>query len=360
METAHGSVETPVFMPIGTQGTVKSLTPEEIRQAGSQIILSNTYHLYLRPGLEVIRQAGGLHRFASWPLPILTDSGGYQVFSLAGLRKIHPDGVRFQSHIDGSTHQFTPENVIEKQRVIGSDIMMVLDECPPYPSDELYCRESNDLTVRWAARCRRAWAQSEPLYEYEQSLFAIVQGGVYPELRRLSAQQLVALDFPGYAIGGLAVGEPVELMYEMTATTTEVLPEDRPRYLMGVGKPENLIEAVRLGVDMFDCVIPTRNGRKGQAFTPYGTINLRNARFKAHFDPIDPDCRCYTCRYFSCAYLRHLFQARELLGMRLVSLHNIYFFHKLMAAMRQAIQTDRFEAWRRDFLSVYLSRGAGE
>lgn len=340
-------------MPIGTQGTVKGLTPEEISNVGVRMILGNTYHLYLRPGLEILKQAGGLHKFANWPFAMLTDSGGYQVFSLAALRKIHAEGVRFQSHIDGSYHEFTPENVIEKQRAIGADVMMVLDECPPYPSSETYCAESNQLTAAWAKRCKNAWTSQPPLYGYDQALFAIVQGGVYPHLRQLSARQLIELDFPGYAIGGLAVGEPADLLYEMTGVTTELLPVEKPRYLMGVGKPENLVEAVRLGVDMFDCVIPTRNGRKGQAFTRTGTLNLRNAKFKELFEPIEQDCQCYTCQNYSCAYIRHLFQAGELLGMRLVSLHNIYFFHTFMADMRKAILSDNFEGWRKVFYADY-------
>ncbi|MFQ5628864.1 MAG: tRNA guanosine(34) transglycosylase Tgt, partial [bacterium] len=346
-------IETPVFMPIGTQGTVKSLTPDEIAATGNRLILGNTYHLYLRPGLEILQQAGGLHKFANWPYVILTDSGGYQVFSLSGLRKIHPDGVRFQSHIDGSSHEFTPENVIEKQRVIGADIMMVLDECPPYPSTEIYCAESNKLTIAWAQRCKAAWEKQEPLYGYEQALFGIVQGGIYPHLRELSARQLIDVDFPGYAIGGLAVGEPVSLLYEMAGIVNKILPAEKPRYLMGVGKPDNLVESVRLGVDMFDCVIPTRNGRKGQAFTWQGTVNLRNTKFKNYFEPIEYDCPCYTCTNFTCAYLRHLFQAGELLGMRLVSLHNIHFFYTFMRQMRDAILDDRFEEWRGRFYRNY-------
>jgi queuine tRNA-ribosyltransferase len=343
-------------MPIGTQGTVKSLTPEEISATGCRMILGNTYHLYLRPGLEVLQQAGGLHLFANWPHVILTDSGGYQVFSLARLRKIHPDGVRFQSHIDGSYHEFTPENVIEKQRAIGADIMMALDECPPYPCTEIYCAESNKLTVAWAKRCKDAWQQQAPLYGYGQAVFAIVQGGIYPHLRELSARQLMEIDFPGYAIGGLAVGEPVDLLYEMTGVVNAILPEARPRYLMGVGKPENLVEAVRLGVDMFDCVIPTRNGRKGQAFTWRGTRNLKNAKYKNAFKPIEEDCACYTCRNFTRAYIRHLFQAGELLGMRLVSLHNIHFFHTFMRQMREAILKNNFEAWSKQFYQAYKTQ----
>ncbi len=349
IQTAHGTIETPVFMPVGTQGTVKSLSPDELRDTGSQIILGNTYHLYLRPGTGLLQQAGGLHRFANWPGPILTDSGGYQVFSLSGLRKIHEDGVRFQSHIDGSYHDFTPENVMEMQRLIGADIIMAFDECPPHTATEPYVAHSNEITRKWAHRCREAWLAKEPAYGYGQALFGIVQGGVFPHLRQESAHQLIELDLPGYAIGGLSVGEPAPVMYEMTGVVTGILPADKPRYLMGVGKPENMVEAVALGVDMFDCVIPTRNGRRGQAFTWQGTINLRNARFRDDFSPIDADCPCYACANFSRAYIRHLLQAGELFALRLVSLHNIAFFHQLMQAMREAIEQDRFAQWKRDF-----------
>ncbi len=340
-------------MPVGTQGTVKGLTPDELRGAGSQIILGNTYHLYLRPGLEILKQAGGLHKFADWPFPILTDSGGFQVFSLAGLRKIHENGVRFQSHIDGSYHEFTPENVMEKQRAIGADIIMAFDECPPFGAEKKYIAESNLKTIAWAKRCLEDWREKEPFYGYEQALFGIVQGGTFSEIRRASAEALVELDFPGYALGGLAVGEPAESMYDMTELTTEILPEDKPRYLMGVGKPENLVEAVHRGVDMFDCVIPTRNGRKGQAFFSDGVINLRNAKFKDDFSPIDQACECYCCRRFTRAYLRHLFQAQEMLGLKMVSLHNIYFFNNLMTKMREAIEKDNFETWRSAFYRDY-------
>lgn len=360
VQTAHGDIETPVFMPVGTQGTVKSLTPDELVAAGSQIILGNTYHLYLRPGLLVLQAAGGLHRFANWTKPILTDSGGFQVYSLAKLRRIDSEGVTFQSHIDGSYHLFTPENVMEKQRAIGSDIMMVLDECPPYGASESYIAESNEITVAWAERCKSNWLEQPPLYGYRQTLFAIVQGGVYPHLRKRSATQLVDLDFPGYAIGGLAVGEPVTAMYDMTALVNDILPQAKPRYLMGVGKPENLVEAVSLGVDMFDCVIPTRNGRKAQAFTWDGTLNLRNARFREQMEPIDPDCACYTCSRFTRAYLRHLFNAQELLGMRLVSLHNLHFYHALMQGMRQALAERRFSNWRQQFFARYQNAGTNQ
>jgi queuine tRNA-ribosyltransferase len=351
--TAHGEILTPVFMPVGTQGTVKTLSRDELLEVGSQIILGNTYHLYLRPGEELIQRAGGLHKFANWPRSILTDSGGYQVFSLSSLRKIHDDGVRFQSHIDGSYHEFTPEGVIRTQRALGSDFMMVLDECAPYPSERSYVEQSINLTTAWAQRCLRAWQKSSEVHGHDQTLFAITQGGIYPELRRRSTEDLLCLDFPGYAIGGLAVGEPKPAMQEMLELSTEILPHDKPRYLMGVGKPEDLVNAVSLRVDMFDCVIPTRNGRKGQVFTAQGVLNLTNARFKEDFTPIEADCACHGCRTYTRAYLRHLFHAREILAMRVASLHNIRFYHRLMAAMRAAVAAKRFQAWRADFFEKY-------
>lgn len=353
--TGHGEIDTPVFMPVGTQGTVKSLSPHELIDAGCQIILGNTYHLYLRPGEELIRRFGGLHKFANWPKPFLTDSGGYQVFSLAPLRRIHEHGVRFQSHIDGAYHEFTPESVVHTQRILGSDIMMVLDECPPYPIDRHYVVESLALTHKWAQRCFEAWKTSEPLYGGNQALFGIVQGGVHEDLRRQSCEQLMAIEFPGYAIGGLSVGEPKSAMFEITAACTEILPKDRPRYLMGVGKPEDLVEAVCLGVDMFDCVIPTRNGRKGQVFTWDGPLNLTNQIFREDQRPIDERCGCYACRTFSRGYIRHLFQAQELLALRLGSLHNVYFYQKLMEDMREHIRIGDFANWKKLFLSTYHS-----
>jgi queuine tRNA-ribosyltransferase len=353
--TGHGDIDTPVFMPIGTQGTVKSLTPDELIDAGCKIILGNTYHLYLRPGEELIRQFGGLHKFANWPKAFLTDSGGYQVFSLAALRKIHENGVRFQSHIDGSYHEFTPESVVKTQRILGSDIMMVLDECPPYPIDKSYVAESIELTHKWARSCFEAWKKTEPLYGHDQALFGIVQGGVHEDLRRKSCEQLTAIEFSGYAIGGLSVGEPKSAMFEMTAVCTERLPKEKPRYLMGVGKPEDLVEAVSLGVDMFDCVIPTRNGRKGQVFTWSGPMNLTNLIFREDDQPIDEDCGCYACRTFSRGYIRHLFQAQELLAMRLGSLHNVYFYQQLMKTMREHVCAGDFARWKKAFLSNYHS-----
>ncbi len=353
--TSHGEILTPVFMPVGTQGTVKTLSRDELLEIGSQIILGNTYHLYLRPGEALLQNAGGLHKFANWPRPILTDSGGFQVFSLSALRKIHENGVRFQSHLDGSYHEFTPESVLRTQRALGSDFMMVLDECAPYPAEHSYVENSIKLTTRWAARCLQAWKNSSGLYGYDQTLFGITQGGTYADLRRQSTEELLALDFPGYAIGGLAVGEPGAARLEMLELSTEILPAPRPRYLMGVGKPEDLVNAVALGVDMFDCVIPTRNGRKGQVFTAQGTLNLTNTRFKEDFSPIEHDCDCYACRHYTRAYLRHLFHAQEILAMRMASLHNVRFYHRLMAAMRAAIAAGLFQTWQKGFFAQYPS-----
>jgi queuine tRNA-ribosyltransferase len=355
LKLAHGTVETPIFMPVGTQGTVKTLSPAELEQIGAQIILSNTYHLYLRPGQELIRQAGGLHQFMTWQKPILTDSGGYQVFSLAELNKVKIEGVRFQSHLDGSHHFFTPESVIEIQRNLGSDIMMVLDECTTYPCTLDQAIESNRITLNWAERSLKSFLNSQPLYGFEQTIFAIVQGSTYEEVRRQSATALVDLDFPGYAIGGLSVGEPKEVMFEMTQVCTEILPEDKPRYLMGVGKPEDLVEAIGLGVDMFDCVMPTRNARKGTVFTRNGPLVVKNATYKDDFSPIDSECQCYACCNFTRAYLRHLFKAGEILGMRLASLHNLYFYLEIMRQAREAILSDQYSTWKKGFLERYFS-----
>lgn len=342
-------------MPVGTQGTVKTLSPDELEQIGAQIILGNTYHLYLRPGQELIRQAGGLHQFMNWHRPILTDSGGYQVFSLAELNKVKIEGVRFQSHLDGSYHFFTPENVIEIQRNLGSDIMMALDECTTYPCTMDQAIESNKITLDWAKRSLNAFLNSQPLYGFEQILLAIVQGSTYEDVRQHSATALVDMNFPGYAIGGLSVGEPKEAMFEMTDVCTKILPENKPRYLMGVGKPEDLVEAIGLGVDMFDCVMPTRNGRKGTVFTRSGPLVVKNATYKGDFKPIDSDCQCYTCRNFTRAYIRHLFKAEEILGMRLASLHNLYFYLEIMFRARKAITEDRYQSWKREFLELYKS-----
>ncbi|OQX95788.1 tRNA guanosine(34) transglycosylase Tgt [candidate division KSB1 bacterium 4572_119] len=352
---AHGTIKTPIFMPVGTQGTVKTLSPLELEEIGSQIILGNTYHLYLRPGQKLIKQAGGLHKFINWDRPILTDSGGYQVFSLAELRKIKEEGVRFQSHLDGSYHDFSPESVVETQRFLGSDIMMVLDECTPYPCPLNQAIESNEMTLRWAKRALEAYHGSESFYGFDQELFGIVQGSTYEEVRRRSATALVEMDFPGYAIGGLSVGEPKSAMYDMTAVCTEILPQNKPRYLMGVGKPEDILEGIERGIDMFDCVMPTRNGRKGTVFTRNGVLVVKNATFKEDFRPIDAECECYACRNFTRAYIRHLFKAQEILGMRLASLHNLHFYLELVGMAREAILADQYGNWKKTFLDRYFS-----
>lgn len=344
--TDHGEFETPAFMPVGTQGTVKTMTPKDLKDLHAQIILSNTYHLYLRPGIDVLHSAGGLHEFMGWSGPILTDSGGYQVFSLSELRTIKEDGVTFRSHLDGSSHLFTPEKVIEIQRIIGSDIMMVLDECPPYPATEEYLTKSHELTLRWAGRCLDIFQKTSPLYGHTQALFAIVQGGVNPAMRRLSAQSLTELGFEGYAIGGLAVGEPVEEMYNIVSVCTEVLPAHKPRYLMGVGTPENLLEAIGRGVDMFDCVLPTRNGRNAMMFTRHGSMTMTNAKYKSDHSPVDEACECYSCSNFSRSYIRHLFMAREILGLHLATSHNLYFYQWLMREARTAIDRGAYHEWK--------------
>jgi len=347
--TAHGDIKTPVFMPVGTLGTVKALTPEDLLQAGAQIILGNTYHLYLRPGCDVIEAFGGLHRFMHWTGPILTDSGGFQIFSLAKLLKMSEDGATFQSHIDGSRHLLTPEKSIEIQITLDSDIIMCLDQCIAYPATREDARAALELTTRWAQRCHATWkTKARP----DAALFGIVQGGMFSDLRRQSAEALVDLDFPGYALGGLSVGEPTELMLEIADAALPLLPSDRPRYIMGVGTPENLVELVARGADMFDCVMPTRNARNGQFFTSRGTFNISNARFRKDQTPVDPDCTCYTCQNYSRAYLRHLYTARELLAYRLNSIHNIHYYTQLMAQMRQAIAEDRFNVFRHTFYQM--------
>ncbi len=346
IQTDHGVIETPVFIPIATQGTVKSIEPRELEEIGAQIILGNTYHLSLRPGEDLLRRAGGLHRFAGWHGPILTDSGGFQIFSLTGLREISEEGVRFQSHIDGSLHFFSPERVIELERIIGADIIMVLDECLPYPSDHDYAGESMKRTVRWAEKSKAALSQYPGIYGHTQALFGIVQGSLYEDLRSDCAKKLMDLDFEGYAIGGLAVGELVDSMYEMTEFCTNLLPADRPRYLMGVGTPVNLLESIERGCDIFDCVLPTRNGRNGMAFTSAGTITLKNSKYEDDFRQLDPACQCYTCRNFSRAYLRYLFRSREILGMQLLTLHNLSYYLSLMQEARGAIRRHEFSSWK--------------
>ena len=356
LETAHGTIQTPMFMPVGTVGSVKAVEPRELADdLGAQIILGNTYHLYLRPGTPVLEDAGGLHRFMQWDGPILTDSGGYQVFSLSDRRKITEEGVTFRSHIDGSKHLFTPESVIDTQRAIGSDIMMVLDECPAGDVSEEYARDSNELTIRWAARCKRQWETTEPKYGHRQLLFAIVQGVVYPEIRRDSARRLVDMDFPGYAIGGLSVGEPAKQMYAMTEVVNEILPPDKPRYLMGVGKPANLLESIARGVDLFDCVIPTRNGRNGTIYTTAGRINIKNAQWEHDFSPIDPGLDNYVSQTFSKAYLRHLQKSSEILGLQIASQQNLAFYIWLMKEARKAINEGRFASWK-DEIQPRVSR----
>jgi queuine tRNA-ribosyltransferase len=346
IQTAHGKVETPIFMPVGTQGTVKSLTPEELLSAGAQIILGNTYHLYLRPGCDVIKQFNGLHRFMNWDGPILTDSGGFQIFSLARLAKISEEGVTFQSHIDGSRHLLTPEKAVEVQTCLGSDVIMCLDHCIQYPAEREPTRQALEITTRWAERCKVAW---QGRTNGHSALFGIVQGGMFKDLREASSEALVSRGFEGFAIGGLSVGEPVETMLEIADFTLPKLPDEKPKYIMGTGTPENLIELVALGADMFDCVLPTRNARNGQVFSQQGTLNISNAKYRYDADPLEPGCDCYTCRNYSRAYLRHLYMAKELLAYRLNTLHNVYFFLNLMKQLREAIVKDKFESFRKDF-----------
>ena len=348
LHTPHGVFDTPMFMPVGTQATVKTVSPEELKEMGAGVILSNTYHLFLRPGHELVKKAGGLHKFMNWNGGILTDSGGFQVFSLGALRKIKEEGVTFRSHIDGSKQFLSPEKATEVQEALGSDIIMAFDECVPYPADFDYAKASTERTTRWAVRCRDAWTNRD-----EQSLFGIVQGGMYKDLRKWSADSLTALDLPGYAIGGLSVGEPKELMYDVLGATTQFLPQNKPRYLMGVGTPDCLVEGVGLGVDMFDCVFPTRVARNGTVMTREGRMVVRNAAFAEDFRPIDEQCGCYTCRNYSRAYLRHLFKAEETFGLRLATIHNLYFLLNFMRQMRQAILEDRFPAFRQEFLNNY-------
>jgi queuine tRNA-ribosyltransferase len=344
--TAHGTIQTPVFMPVGTLGTVKSLTPEELVDLDVRILLGNTYHLYLRPGRSIIDIVSGLHRFMNWQGAILTDSGGFQIFSLARLAKFSPDGVIFQSHIDGSRHELTPESVVSLQLAFGSDIAMCLDECLKHPSNRTETRQALDRTTQWAQRCKGFWAAASP---NNTALFGIVQGGMYTDLRAESAEQLVAMDFPGYAVGGLSVGEPKDLLLEIADHTLPRLPDTKPKYIMGVGTPEDIVELVGLGADMFDCVMPTRNARNGQLFTHTGALNICNARFKDDTAPIDPGCRCYTCQNYSRAYLRHLYQARELLAYRLNTIHNIHHYTHLMAGIRDAIRNGAFVEFKTEF-----------
>ncbi len=349
VETDHGSFTTPAFLPVGTQGSVKSLTPEELVEIGVEAILGNTYHLYLRPGHETIGRLGGLHAFIHWEKPILTDSGGFQIFSLGSLRKVSEEGVTFQSHLDGSSHFLTPEKVVEIQRALGTDIAMVLDECVPYPSPYEYVKASTDQTSRWAKRCQQATREKDP------ALFAIVQGGVYKDLREKSAQTLVEMKFQGYAIGGLSVGEPKSMMSDVLEWTTPLLPENTPRYLMGVGTPEDIINAVILGLDFFDCVLPTRNARNGTLFTSSGKISIKQAQYAEDQRPVDQACACYTCRHYSRAYLRHLFLSKEILSSRLNTIHNLYYYINLLRKIKEAIQKDRLLDLYRSYTSHHRS-----
>ncbi|HKI79642.1 MAG TPA: tRNA guanosine(34) transglycosylase Tgt [Ignavibacteriaceae bacterium] len=347
--TDHGVVETPIFMPVGTQGTVKAVNQSYLESdIKAQIVLSNTYHLYLRPGTEILEKAGGLHKFINWNKPILTDSGGYQVFSLSELRKIKSNGVEFRSHLDGSKHFFTPEKVIGIQRSIGSDIMMVLDECTPYPCEYEYAKHSKNLTSDWAILNKEAFENSNSLYGHRQFLFGIIQGSVYKDLREESAKDLVQMDFDGYAIGGLAVGEPADVMYELVDFTTDFMPQEKPRYLMGVGRPENILEAIDRGIDMFDCVMPTRNARNANLFTSGGVISMRNAKYKDDFTTIDENCDCYTCKNYSKAYLRHLYIAKEILALELGSIHNLHFYLNLVKDARKKIIEGTFKDWKEE------------
>lgn len=351
LTTPHGAINTPVFMPVGTAGTVKAIIPEELNDCGAQIILGNTYHLYLRPGMEVIKQFSGLHRFMNWDGPILTDSGGFQIFSLAKISKTTEKGFDFQSHIDGSRHLITPEDAVDIQTTLGADIIMCLDSCIPYPADEQQAKEALELTTRWSERCKTRW---NAIAERKNSLFGIVQGGMFKHLRQQSAEELIKLDFPGYAVGGLSVGEPKDLMIEMAHHCLPLLPDEKPKYIMGVGTPEDLVELVSLGADMFDCVMPTRNARNGKLFTSFGAININNAQFKTDTDPVDPECTCYTCKSYSRAYLNHLYRSRELLSYRLNTIHNLHYYLQLMRHMRNAILNDSFAQFKTSF---YAKRG---
>ena len=355
--TDHGVIETPIFMPVGTVGSVKAVTQQQLyNDVKAQIILGNTYHLYLRPGLEVLEAAGGLHKFNGWHKPILTDSGGYQVFSLAANRKINEEGVMFQSHIDGSKHLFTPEKVMDIERSIGADIMMAFDECPPYPSEYKYAKDSMDLTHRWLDRCFTRFNATPDKYGYTQNLFPIVQGSTYKDLRTASCQYIASKDATGNAIGGLSVGEPMEMMYEFTALCCEELPVNKPRYLMGVGTPWNILDCIELGVDMFDCVMPTRNGRNGMLFTTRGVINIKNKRWASDFSLIDDQLPNEVSRYYSKAYLRHLFVANELLGLQLASIHNLAFYLWLVKEARKHILDNTYTSWKNEMVPILQQR----
>lgn len=357
IETAHGHIETPIFMPVGTAGTVKAVHQREVEQdIKAEIILGNTYHLYLRPGLDVIRSAGGLHEFNGWQRPILTDSGGYQVYSLGETRKINEAGVTFKSHIDGSRHEFTPENVMDIQRTIGADIIMAFDECTPYPCERQYAEDSMHMTHRWLKRCIAHFNETTPLYGYEQTLFPIIQGSTYPDLRRQSAEFVAAQNCEGNAIGGLSVGEPAEEMYAMTELVCDILPADKPRYLMGVGTPANILEGISLGVDMFDCVMPTRNARNGMLFTSEGIINIKNEKWKEDFTPIDVALGGYVSTFYTKAYLRHLIMSKEILGAQISSIHNLTFYLWLVKEAREKIKAGKFASWKESMIKKVTNR----
>ncbi len=355
--TDHGEILTPIFMPVGTVGSVKAVSKRQLRdEVKAQIILGNTYHLYLRPGTEILEKAGGLHKFNGWDRPILTDSGGYQVFSLAAHRKITKEGVLFQSHIDGSKHMFTPEYVMDIQRSIGADIIMAFDECPPYPSEYKYAADSMKLTHQWLDRCFQRLESTPDRYGYTQNLFPIVQGGTYKDLRTASCEYIASKNAVGNAIGGLSVGEPEEMMYEFTELCCDILPADKPRYLMGVGTPWNILEGIALGIDMFDCVMPTRNGRNGMLFTSKGVINIKNKKFADDYSPIDADLPCETSQYYSKAYLRHLFAAKEILGLQIASIHNLSFYLWLVTEARKQIQEGNFNSWKEQMVPQLKQR----
>lgn len=355
--TDHGQIETPIFMPVGTVGSVKAVTQPQLKnEINAQIILGNTYHLYLRPGTDIIEQAGGLHKFNGWDRPILTDSGGYQVFSLSNNRKLSEEGALFQSHIDGSRHMFTPENVMDIQRSIGADIIMAFDECPPYPSEYEYARKSMELTHRWLARCVQRMEETTPKYDYSQALFPIVQGSTFKDLRKKSSEFIASMECEGNAIGGLSVGEPEDMMYEMCALCCDNLPKDKPRYLMGVGTPWNILENISLGIDMFDCVMPTRNGRNGMLFTTKGVINIKNKKWADDFSVIDDGFECESSNFYTKAYLRHLFAANEILGMQIASIHNLAFYLHLVKQARQHILEGDFSSWKDKMIKTLKER----
>ncbi len=357
IETDHGNIETPIFMPVGTAASVKGIHQHELKEdIKAQIILGNTYHLYLRPGTDIIQAAGGLHKFNGWDRPMLTDSGGYQVYSLSGRRKIKEEGVTFQSHIDGSRHVFTPEGVMDIQRIIGADIIMAFDECTPYPCEYKYAKNSMEMTHRWLKRCCDHFDQTEPLYGYNQTLFPIVQGSTYKDLRKQSAEAIASFDRPANAIGGLSVGEPAEEMYEMTELVCNILPKEKPRYLMGVGTPANILECIALGVDMFDCVLPSRNARHGMLYTRNGVMNMKNAKWKDDFSPIDEGGPCATSRFYTKAYVRHLFQCGELLAAQIATLHNLSFYLWLVGEARRHIAEGDFAAWKNEMVGKLQQR----